>query len=348
MNLLLLLAIIFIIVFIYYWRKPYVMGKIEKFGTGTISVPLSDHQTSVQIQDGTNGSTVLLLHNSPMDSGMWQPLYDTFAQYASLGQKIPTLISYDLRGHGTAWMPVDPKFSDTNVKNTAWTIDQFVDDCKLVYDKAIGTGKVIVCGFGFGGIVGQKFALKYPQLIEELVLLQTTIRPSSHLASRINVLGAPNGWIAQNSGITYLTNDDTFMQTTMCEWFYLPAEICGEQASSLNGQTDLNSPYFRMAVALLREGSATTMLQIDKLLAGTDFTADWKTASSPPFTIHILAASEDPISTPAEMTATYTDIYNTNRSMTVAMDIVTGKHGFTIMRPDYIAHILCTNCKKSV
>ena len=101
-----------------------------------------------------------------------------------------------------------------------------------------------------------------------------------------------------------------------------------------------------MTASLMRQGSATTLLQADKLLASTNLVQEWRDAQGIDFDIHILAATDDPLSPPQRMMDTYTSIYNTNRQMTVILDIVNGRHGFTIMRPDYIAGILCRECKK--
>ncbi len=307
---------------------------------------LGDHRTIVQSQKGNNGKTVLLLHNTPMNSNIWQPLFQTIQRINMNGTKTPNLIAYDLRGHGTAWLPVDDKYNDYDVKNTAWTMDQYVQDCKKIYDTVINKGKIIICGFGFGGIVGQKFALTYPELIDSLAILQTTIRPLPHVRDKVEYLSGPNGWIAKNPNVWYLTSEEKFIQDTLCNWFYLPASQCPGEAIADESQqpNDQDTPQYNLASKMWRQASSTTTLQAFKLLLGTDLTADWKSAQNLPFKVHILAARDDPTAPPDEMTRTYTDIYNTNRSMIVALDIVDGRHGFTIMRPDYIAGIICKEC----
>ena len=136
--------------------------------------------------------------------------------------KTPNLVTYDLRGHGAAWLPVDPKYNDLNVKNTAWKLETFVEDAKKIYDKIIGKGQIKVCGFGFGGIVAQKFALTYPNLIKQLILLQTSIQPMPGLDAEIRYVAGPKGWIAKNPHVTYLTSEEKYVQKVLCEWFYLP------------------------------------------------------------------------------------------------------------------------------
>jgi pimeloyl-ACP methyl ester carboxylesterase len=265
------------------------------------------------------------------------------------GTKTPNLVCYDIRGHGTAWMPVDKRFNDTDVTNYAWSLETFVNDCKRVYDNTVGGGKVIVCGFGFGGFIAQKFALTHPELVQKLVLLQTSIRPITGLYDEINYLGGPQGWIAKNPHMTYLTSEERFVQQTLCDWFYLPPESgCppDKLIDPQDGDNDWTSPQYNLIAAMWRQGSSTTTLQTDKLLASTDLVDDWVNAKGISFNVHILAATDDPLASPEMMANTYTTIYNNNRHLVVAFDVVNGRHGFTIMRPDYISGIVCRTCKR--
>ena len=309
---------------------------------------MGDHRTMIQSQRGDSGETVLLLHGSPMNLNMWQGLFQTMQRMSMSGVKTPNLIAYDIRGHGTAWVPVDKKFDDLDVSNFAWNIDTFANDAKKVYDLVIGSGKVTVCGFGFGGLVAQKFALAHPNLIKKLVLLQTTIRPSPGLRERIQYLSGPTGWISRNPSVTYLTNEEQFVQDTMCNWFYLPlAKSCPPDTlvDESDDRNDDDTPQYNVTERMLRQASSTTDLQTSKMTVSIDLAQNWVDAKVN-FPIHILAAIDDPIAPPDMMTETYTSIYNQNRSLMVILDIVNGRHGFTIMRPDYIAGIICKACEK--
>jgi hypothetical protein len=75
-------------------------------------------------------------------------------------------------------------------------------------------------------------------------------------------------------------------------------------------------------------------------MAGTDLAAAWASAGGFSAPIHVLAATDDPLATTGLMASTFAAIYNQNRSLQVALDPVTGKHGFTIANPEYIAKIL--------
>lgn len=307
--------------------------------------PTKVRRTLVRQQRGNSQETVLLLHNSPMSAGIWRPLYITMQKINMTGVKTPNLISYDLHGHGSAWTPVDPKFNDLNVNNTAWSLDLFTQDAKKVYDNIIGQGKIKVCGFGFGGIVAQEFALKYPDLVSHLIILQTGIKPMPARQAEIDYLAGPNGWIAKNPNVSYLTNEEKYVQKTLCEWFYLPnIENCN--SGDTGGRNDQLAPQFNLTADMWRRGSSTTALQTAKLLISSNIESKWNTAGKLPFTIHLLSATEDPLAPPDRMVETYTAIYNNNRELIVAFDIVQGRHGFTIMNPNYIAGIICGDCEK--
>ena len=310
-----------------------------------------DHRTMVRQLRGDNGSTVLLLHNNPATQTLWNPLFQTMQRFSMAGAKIPNLVAYDIRGHGTAWMPVDPKYNDLDINNYAWPGDLFVKDCKNVYDKIIGDGKIIIVGFGFGGYVAQKFALTYGDLIEKLVILQTTITPNPEINTQINYLGGPNGWIARNPGISYLTMEERFVGDMLCSWFYLPHDKkCPEDRlidENDHGVNDSTSPQYNLAAMMWRQGSATTTLQTDKVNVADNLISEWSKGGLE-YPVHILAGTDDPSATPAMMTKTFTTIQHANRHLTVVLDVVNGRHGFTVMRPDYIAEIICGDCRKLV
>nr|QBK87345.1 MAG: alpha/beta hydrolase fold protein [Marseillevirus LCMAC201] len=345
-----LLVIIIVIALCCYCRKEKFTAAFIKSDSSLQFLEyydMGDHRTMVQLQRGNSGETVLLLHNTPMNLDIWMPLFQTMQRINMTGVVTPNLVAYDIRGNGTAWLPVDDKYNDLNIKNYAWKLEQFVEDCKQIYDKVIGNGKIKICGIGFGGIIAQKYALTYPETIEKLILLQTSIRPTPGLYPEINYLAGPQGWIAKNPHVTYLTSEEKFVQQNLCNWFYLPEKNnCPKDplVDQYDDNNDQTSPQYNLVAKMWRQGSSTTLLQIDKLRVSTDLVPDWEKAKVS-FGIHILSATDDPYSPPDVMTATYTTIYNNNRHLVVALDIVNGRHAFYIMRPDYIAGIICGDCE---
>jgi pimeloyl-ACP methyl ester carboxylesterase len=358
MRKILLILIIFIILL--FVCKFY--QNTEKFTAGestrTIVELSGGIKTMVKIQRGNNKKIVLLLHNSPFDLRIWDSLFLIMQKLAESGVETPTLIAYDQRGHGTAWEAVDKQFLDDNVTNYQWPLDTFVQDCKKVIDTVIHpTDKIRLVGFGFGGVVSQKVALTFPDRIEKLILLQTSIRPINELLSEVQQSSI---WISQNPNSSYVSPNDTMIQEMLCGWFYLPNgfnTVNGVVTCPANtGPTfnldykfdDAKSPQFILAETIFREGSVETLLQTDKLIINTNLEEAWANAKNINFTIHILAGTDDPFASPNRMAQTYTAIYNHNRSVTVVLDIVKGKHGFTITRADYIAGIICEKCKDAI
>jgi pimeloyl-ACP methyl ester carboxylesterase len=344
----LVLIVVFLILCICYYNKK------EKFNISINEMTpsqqtlkyldMGDHRTVVQIQKGYD-DIVILLHANPMNINLWQPLFQTMQRFNMNGYKTPTLIAYDLRGHGTAWAPINPKYNDTDVFNTAWTLEQFAIDCKKVYDNLVGNQKVIICGYGFGGSVAQKYALLYPTTVKKLVILQSPTRSAPGLQEEINYLGGVNGWINRNKNISYLTSEEKWIQKVLCGWFYINNDILCPNRE----QTDIDeydTPQYQLVEKMYRQGSSVTTLQVEKLGVATDLARDWESSPNIDFPIHILAATDDPISPPDLMVQTYSEIYNNNRSLTVIFDVVQGKHGFSVTHPDYIAGILCPDCPR--
>lgn len=343
--LLLLLLVVFMILLIFRRGRENFKADFTKSAVGTEFfryLDMNDHKTLARLQRGNSGKTVILLHNSPLNFAIWHPVYQTMQRRSLQGSKTPNLVTYDLRGHGTAWMAVDPKYNDSNVNNQAWNIEQFVSDLKKVYDGVVGGGKVVLCGYGFGGRIAQKYALTYPKQIEKLVILQTTITPGPGFKAEIDHLSGPNGWIAKHPNVTYLTMDQKHIQETLCNWFYLEKECSNSEA----GKDNQNTAQYALSAKLWREASATTELQADKIASTLDLLKEWETATDVSFPIHLLAATEDPLAPPDLMTKTYTTMNNANRALLVALDIVVGRHGYSIMRPDYIVGIICEDCSK--
>ena len=292
---------------------------------------VGDHKTVVRKQIGCSGKTIVLLHNSPMTHEIWNGLFRTMQMWNLNKQHTPTLIAYDLRGHGAAWQPVNAKFTDANPQNFAWPLSLYVADCMQIL--ATVSEPITLVGFGFGGLVAQTVALAYPERISKLVLLQTSIRPIPELAGEI---GALSEWIQSHPGVDYLTPREADVHTMLCDWFNLPASV----GCSGSGGTDNLIPEYNIAASNYRQGSCTTLLQTDKLILSTDLVTSWANLGKAGFSIHLLTAKNDPLASPARMTETYTSIYNQNRELLVVMDIVDGRHGFTIVHPEYIGKIL--------
>jgi len=297
-------------------------------------IKLRDHSTLALVQQGNGPNTIILLHNSPVDMGVWVPLLQTVQRLGLQGVITPTLIAYDMRGHGSAWMPIQEQYTDANPFNHQWTINDFAQDCKEIYDQLVGTGKIKIAGAGFGGRVAQKFSLMFPNLVDQVYLFQSSIRETPGISSQIPLV---SNWIRTNRLPSYLTQNKKDVDDSMCDWFFL--RNCPNPPDTHIFED--NSPQYRLMYSLFRRSSATTYLETLKIGITNNLEQDWIDIENPQFKVYILAATHDPAAPPNLMAETYSNIYNNNRELEMIFDVVDGKHGFTNMHPEYIAGIIC-------
>jgi len=283
---------------------------------------------------GNNGKIIILLHNSPFNQEVWYQLFMHTQDLKESGQQIPTLISYDLRAHGTAWMEADPKFEDTDINNYQWSFEMFANDLRKVYENHTKSGKFILAGYGFGGSVAQAYALKYPDTIEHLFILQTTIGKITGIENEIVYF---SNWLKQNPSVTYLTIQQKYLDYQMCVWFENTDKIKCPGPENIHDTYDtINTIEYLIGEKLWRQASAGTHLQMTKL-GGIDFTEKWKNTIVN-FPITLLGATLDPYAIPNNMKRDFN--FLKGLSPNVKLYIAIGKHGFTMVHPSYILNLL--------
>jgi 3-oxoadipate enol-lactonase len=74
------------------------------------------------------------------------------------------ILAYDTRGHGQSAAPAGD-----------YTLEQLADDLKGLFDH-LKISRTHYCGLSMGGMIGQTFALKYPGVLQTLVLADTSSR----------------------------------------------------------------------------------------------------------------------------------------------------------------------------
>ena len=104
---------------------------------------------------GGTGSPVVLAHAIGCDRRMWESLAPRLARRHRV-------ITVDLRGHGRSPVPARP-----------YTLDAMADDIRVLLDR-LGIAKTHFVGLSMGGMIGQAFALLYPQRLERLVIANST------------------------------------------------------------------------------------------------------------------------------------------------------------------------------
>jgi len=74
------------------------------------------------------------------------------------------VVLWDYRGHGASGAPADP---------AAYSFDQVLDDLGRVLDAAAPGERCVLAGFSFGGALSLHFALRRPERVRALVLIDT-------------------------------------------------------------------------------------------------------------------------------------------------------------------------------
>ena len=100
---------------------------------------------------------LVLSHSLACSTRMWDE------QIAAFQDKY-RILAYDTRGHGSSQAPAG-----------AYTLEQLADDLKALLDR-LGVSRAHYCGLSMGGMIGQTYALKYPNTFATLVLADTTSR----------------------------------------------------------------------------------------------------------------------------------------------------------------------------
>ncbi len=99
--------------------------------------------------------TVVLIHGLSEERSVWS------RQEPFLSRSL-NVVSYDVRGFGTS--PVGAGLG---------TVGQMADDLAQILS-AQSTGPVWLLGFSMGGVIAQRFALDFPQLVKGLVLVASS------------------------------------------------------------------------------------------------------------------------------------------------------------------------------
>ena len=102
------------------------------------------------------GPALVLLHCLGVDHHFWD--------FATVMERDYTLLRYDLPGHGT-----------TPVPNESYTIEDLSAQLRTLLHDA-GIDRTHVAGISLGGLIGQHFAAENPDMVDRLVLIDTTPR----------------------------------------------------------------------------------------------------------------------------------------------------------------------------
>jgi 3-oxoadipate enol-lactonase len=108
--------------------------------------------------DGPASAPVIMMSNSLASNlSMWEP------QIPPLTSRY-RILRYDTRGHGGTDAPPGP-----------YSLDELTEDARALV-QALGITRTHFIGLSMGGMIGQILALKYPQMLQSLVLCDTMSR----------------------------------------------------------------------------------------------------------------------------------------------------------------------------
>jgi 3-oxoadipate enol-lactonase len=136
------------------------------------------------------GPWLTMSHSLACNLHMWD------AEAAALAKRYKVL-RFDTRGHGASDAPPGP-----------YTLDQLADDLKGLFD-ALGVRETHFVGLSMGGMIGQKFALRYPGVFRSLTLADTTSRYPADAAA----VWAGRIKVASEQGM------EPLVQPTLERWF---------------------------------------------------------------------------------------------------------------------------------
>lgn len=130
-----------------------------------------------------DGAVTVLLHG--LVSGNMAAWYSTMALPLSANRRV---VLYDLRGHGCSSIPTQ-----------GFDLDHHVNDLCAVLDQRAGAqAQVDVIGHSLGALIGLHFALRYPERVRSLVLVDAPMPAKFWVAPSLLAANSRDGvaaWI---------------------------------------------------------------------------------------------------------------------------------------------------------
>jgi 3-oxoadipate enol-lactonase len=183
-----------------------------------------------EIAGNDNGPWLTLSHSLACNLHMWDDQMDALTrQYR--------VLRFDTRGHGLSSAPPGD-----------YTLEQMADDVKGLFD-ALGIQRTHWVGLSMGGMIGQTFALKYPGVIQSLVLADTTSRrpPNAEQMWGERVAAARAGGM---QGV---------LDGTLARWFTAPYRNTRTDVMARIGEQILSTPVDGFA------GACAAIAKVDTL-----------------------------------------------------------------------------------
>ncbi|MDO9052347.1 MAG: pimeloyl-ACP methyl ester esterase BioH [Gallionella sp.] len=124
---------------------------------------------NLHVETSGEGAPLLLIHGWGMHGGMWGGVTEQLAQHFQV-------LAVDLPGHGHSagsgkWPVVSAEPHTHHSPLTTRYLDSIVDQ---LAEQFSDIGPLTVCGWSLGGQVALRWALRYPQQVNRLVLVSST------------------------------------------------------------------------------------------------------------------------------------------------------------------------------
>lgn len=305
---------------VFIWRKQSIGGFVGLSGSiQTHVIQLSDHKTTAKVLFGTASKStppVVLIGSCPLDQRMWDPVLNEVSKMiAEQTPNVPTFITYDSRGCGSADFPGSDK--TTGVAN--WSKDLRDLLSQLEVDRAS------LAGWGFGGLVAQHFALNNPSMVSKLYVFSVSSTDSDGADDLTALIGKLEDWRARHPEITYLTLHENMVQEILRKWFEQPDsdihEICQDS---------------------LREVSVDDYLATLRLVRDSSWLVPlWTSQTAVPFKTYIMSAASDKFAHPTGAIDLFNAMKKGSGGKWVTMDVKQGLHGYALDHADETALELC-------
>jgi 3-oxoadipate enol-lactonase len=125
---------------------------------GGRAVQIVANKMRLVVEDRGVGTPIVFGHSLLLDSDHFGPQVEALGRHARV-------ITVDARGHGRSGAVVG-----------AFTLDDMVDDLCGVLD-GMGLGRVILAGLSMGGMVAMRLAIREPERVAGLFLMNTSAQP---------------------------------------------------------------------------------------------------------------------------------------------------------------------------
>ena len=139
------------------------------------------------------GPWVTLSHSLAAHGGMWAPQVEALSAHF-------TVLNVDTRGHGQTDAPPGP-----------YSLEQMADDARGLLAH-LGVARTHWLGLSMGGMIGQVMALRHPEVLDSVVLADTT----GQVAPNAVQMWEDRAQAARASGMA------TLVEGTLSRWFTEP------------------------------------------------------------------------------------------------------------------------------